>query len=43
VNAAIKRRIDGESTEFTHLYLTQSSMGTMPNLLRLLGYPGATA
>ena len=40
VNAAIKRRIDGESTEFVHLYLTQSSLGTVPNLLRLLDYPG---
>ena len=30
----------GESIEFTHLYLTQSSLGTVPNLLRLLHYPG---
>ncbi len=40
VEAAIKRRIDGESMEFMHLYLAQSSMGTLPNLLRLLNYPG---
>lgn len=40
VQAAIKRRIDGESTEFMHLYLVQSSLGTMPNLLRLMHYPG---
>ena len=40
VQAAIKRRIDGESTEFTHLYLAQSALGTVPNLLRLLDYPG---
>ena len=40
VQAAIKRRIDGESTEFMHLYLAQSAGGTVPNLLRLLNYPG---
>ena len=40
VQQAIKRRIDGESTEFMHLYLVQSSLGTMPNLLRLMNYPG---
>ena len=40
VNAAIKRRVDGESSEFLHLYLAQSSLGTVPNLLRLLDYPG---
>ena len=40
VNAAIRRRIDGETTEFLHLYLVQSSLGTVPNLLRLLNYPG---
>ncbi len=40
VQAAIKRRIDGESTEFMHLYLAQSALGTVPNLLRLLDYPG---
>jgi len=40
VQAAIKRRIDGESTEFMHLYLAQSANGTVPNLLRLLDYPG---
>lgn len=40
VQAAIKRRIDGESGEFLHLYIAQSSLGTVPNLLRLLNYPG---
>ncbi len=40
VQAAIKRRIDGESVEFMPLYLAQSSIGTLPNLLRLLNYPG---
>ena len=40
VQAAIKRRIDGESVEFMHLYLSQSAGGTLPNLLRLLDYPG---
>lgn len=40
VQAAIKRRIDGESTELMHLYLAQSANGTVPNLLRLLDYPG---
>ena len=40
VQAAIKRRIDGESSEFMHLYMAQAAMGTMPNLLRLLDYPG---
>ena len=43
VNAAIGRRLAGESIEFTHLYLTQSSLGTVPNLLRLLHYPGVPA
>ncbi len=42
VNAAIKRRLDGETTEFMHLYLVQSSLGTVPNLLRLLDYPGVS-
>lgn len=42
VNAAIRRRLDGESSEFVHLYLTQSSLGTVPNLLRLLDYPGVS-
>ena len=41
VQAAIKRRLDGENTDFTHLYLAQSAGGTVPNLLRLLDYPGA--
>lgn len=40
VQAAIKRRIDGESTEFLLLYMVQAALGTMPNLLRLLDYPG---
>ena len=40
VQAAIKRRIDGESIEFMPLYLAQSANGTVPNLLRLLNYPG---
>jgi len=40
VQAAIKRRVDGESTEFMLLYLAQSAGGTVPNLLRLLNYPG---
>jgi aminoglycoside phosphotransferase (APT) family kinase protein len=40
VQAAIKRRIDGESTELLHLYLVQSSLGTAPNLLSLMKYPG---
>ena len=41
VQAAIKRRIDGESVEFMHPYLAQSAGGTLPNLLRLLNYPGS--
>ena len=40
VQAAIKRRINGESTEFLHLYMVQAAGATMPNLLRLLDYPG---
>ena len=43
VNGAIKRRVDGESVEFMPLYLVQSSLGTVPNLLRLLDYPGVPA
>jgi aminoglycoside phosphotransferase (APT) family kinase protein len=43
VQAAIKRRLDGESSEFVHLYMTQAAQGTMPNLLRLLQYPGVPA
>jgi aminoglycoside phosphotransferase (APT) family kinase protein len=43
VNGAIKRRVDGESVEFMPLYLVQSSLGTVPNLLRLLAYPGVPA
>jgi len=43
VQAAIKRRIDGESSEFLHLYMTQAAIGTMPNILRLLSYPGVPA
>ena len=40
VQAAIKRRIDGQSTEFMHLYMAQAAGATVPNLLRLLDYPG---
>ena len=40
VQAAIKRRVDGESSEFLHLYIAQAAGGTVPNLLRLLDYPG---
>lgn len=40
VNSAIKRRITREHLQFLHLYLVQSSSQTLPNLARLLGYPG---
>jgi aminoglycoside phosphotransferase (APT) family kinase protein len=40
VNSAIKRRLDGESNEFLHLYLWQSSIPALIGLGSLLGYPG---
>lgn len=43
VNSAIKRRINGESTELLHLYLVQSSAPALIGLARLLQYPGVPA
>ena len=40
VNAAIKRRLNGETRELLHLYLTQSSAPALPSLAQLMGYPG---
>ena len=41
VNEAIQRRVDGESREFLHLYLVQSSVPALPGIAQLLQYPGA--
>lgn len=43
VNAAIKRRIAGQSTELLHLYLVQSSAPALIGIARLLQYPGVPA
>jgi prepilin-type processing-associated H-X9-DG protein len=43
INAAIKRRIDGENRELLHLYLVQSSFPALPGMSRLLQYPGVPA
>lgn len=43
VNAAIKRRIAGKSTELLHLYLVQSSAPALIGIARLLQYPGVPA
>jgi prepilin-type processing-associated H-X9-DG protein len=43
VNAAIKRRVDGENRELLHLYLVQSSFPALPGMARLLQYPGVPA
>jgi aminoglycoside phosphotransferase (APT) family kinase protein len=40
INAAIKRRIDGENRELLHLYLVQSSAPALPGMCQLLQYPG---
>ena len=43
VNAAINRRLDGQSREFLHLYLVQSSMPALLGIGELLQYPGIPA
>ncbi len=43
VNAAIKRRLHGHSTELLHLYLVQSSAPALIGIARLLQYPGVPA
>jgi hypothetical protein len=40
VNAAIKRRVMGEHHVFSQLYMVQASAATLPNLVRLMNYPG---
>jgi prepilin-type processing-associated H-X9-DG protein len=40
VNSAITRRVRGEHQQFLHLYLIQASAPTIPNLARMLNYPG---
>jgi aminoglycoside phosphotransferase (APT) family kinase protein len=40
VNAAIKRRVTGEHHVFSQLYMVQASAATLPNLVRLMNYPG---
>ena len=43
VNSAIKRRIDGESREFLHMYLVPSSAPALIGLCQLMSYPGIPA
>lgn len=43
VASAISRRVRGESREFLHLYLIQSSAPALIGLSQLLGYPGVPA
>jgi aminoglycoside phosphotransferase (APT) family kinase protein len=43
INAAIKRRVDGENRELLHLYLVQSSTAALPGICGLLQYPGVPA
>jgi prepilin-type processing-associated H-X9-DG protein len=43
INAAIKRRVDGENRELLHLYLVQSSAPALPGIGQLLQYPGIPA
>jgi len=43
VQAAIKRRLEGENREMLHLYLTQSSLPALPGLAQLMNYPGVPA
>lgn len=43
VNSAIKRRINGESSELLHLYLVQSSAPALIGIAQLLQYPGVPA
>jgi len=42
VQAAIARRVAGEHRQFLHLYLIQASSATIPNLARMLNYPGVS-
>lgn len=43
VQAAIKRRLEGDNRETLHLYLTQSSRPALPGLAQLMNYPGVPA
>lgn len=43
VNAAIKRRLNGEHSELLHLYMVISSVGALPGIAQLLNYPGVSA
>jgi aminoglycoside phosphotransferase (APT) family kinase protein len=43
VNAAIARRIANEHQQLLHLYLLQPSSAAIPNMARMLHYPGVPA
>jgi aminoglycoside phosphotransferase (APT) family kinase protein len=43
VNAAIKRRVDGDNRELLHLYLVQTNTAAIPGIGGLLQYPGIPA
>ena len=43
VNAAIKRRLNGEHSELLHLYMVISSVGALPGIAQLLNYPGVSS
>ena len=43
VNSAVARRVRNEHQQFLHLYLIQASSATIPNLARMLNYPGVSA
>ena len=42
VNSAIKRRVEKQHMQFLHLYLIQASLSAIPNIVRLLKYPGVS-
>jgi|GEM_PF-490336 len=42
VFSAIKRRINKEHMQFLHLYIIQPALSSIPNVIRLLNYPGVS-
>jgi prepilin-type processing-associated H-X9-DG protein len=43
INAAIRRRLEGQNHEFLHLYLVQSSTPALVGMGQLMQYPGVPA
>ncbi len=43
VNQAIARRVANEHRQFLHLYMLQPSSAALPNMARMLHYPGVSA